>query len=115
MAKKDDKISIAHSKIPVVLGLIGGIFTILIALIVLLQLGKEGTTELAFGIWGAIIGIVIVVSSIMLKTPEKFKLGSILLIVSSVLALITLQGLIIGPIISFAGGILTRVRKMIGK
>ena len=115
MAKKDDKVSVAHSNIPLVLGLIGGVFTVLIALIVLIQLGTQGTMELAFGIWGLVVGAVIITSSIFLRIDDKFKLGSILLIVSSVLALITLQGLIIGPVLSFVGGILTHVRKMMGE
>ena len=111
--RKPEIISVAHSKLPLVLGIIGGIITILIALIILIKLGNRGAMEIVFGIWGLVVGIVITVASILLRVENKFRLGSILLIVFSALGLITLQGLIIGPIIGLIAGILTQVRKMI--
>ena len=112
MAKKN-QISMGHSKIPYVLGLIGGIFTVLIALVILVQLYNAGTTELVFGIWGTLVGAVMIVGSVMLLQEDRFKMGSTILIVSGALALITLQGLIVGPVVGLLGGILTHSRKMI--
>ena len=115
MAKKRTKETepkdIAHGKVPVILGLIGGIFTFLIALIIVIQLSSAGTIELVFGISGLVIGAAIITSSILLSKKEHFKLGSILLMVFSILGLITLQGLIIGPVISLFGAILTHIKK----
>lgn len=97
-----------EKKSPFILGLIGGIFTILIAIIILFKL--RGTMEIVFGIWGLAVGIVLILSSVFLKNEEKHNLGSILLIVFSALGLITLQGLVVGPAIALIGGILSRIK-----
>lgn len=111
---KPAKVMLAKSKIPIVLGLIGGIITALIGLIALiLEIRSAATTGILLGIWGILCGGLMIYGSTLLRVEDKFKLGSILLIVFSALALITLQGLIIGPVIGLIGGILTQTKKYI--
>jgi hypothetical protein len=107
------KVSVAHSKIPFVLGIIGGVLTVLVSLIALFPVKGLDALSIGLIVWGLVAGLVITAGAVLLKIENKFKLGSIILIVASVLALVTLQGLIVGPIISLIGGVLTKVRKMI--
>ena len=106
--KLKPKISVAHSRIPFVLGLVGGIISAVFSIIYLTPPFPE-----LFGIIFGIIGIVssgfILYGSILLKT--KFKLGSRILIVASIIAI--LPGGVLGPLISLVGGILTHVKKRI--
>ena len=104
MVKGNPKISIAHSKVPFILGLTGGILTVLIALIVLIE-------DLWFGLWGLLSGIAIITGAILLRVEGKFKQGSLTLIIASIVAMV--PTMFIGAIISLVGGILTYVKKRI--
>lgn len=108
------RVSVAHSKIPFVLGLLGGIFTTIIGIIsILLMLNNIDNILLVMSIIGIVSGGLVIYGTSLLTINEKFKTGSLLMIIFSVVSLITLQGLIIGPIVGLIGGILTYVRKMI--
>jgi hypothetical protein len=105
------KVSVAHSRIPVVLGAVGGILTILIAVIIFSSWSKLNFAFIMFGIWGLFSGIAMVYASILLKREHTFRLGSRLLIILSIIAMI--PGMFVGPIIGLVAGLLTHVRKMI--
>lgn len=60
----------------------------------------------AMGIWGAIVGIVLIFSSRrLLKKKEAHRYG-IIALVFSILGLITLQGAVIGPLLALIGSLL---------
>ena len=115
MAEKfEPKVSVGHSNIPYVLGLIGGAVTVLIAILsIALMISNVDSTLLIMNIIGIISGGLVIYGTILLKVEDKFKTGSVLMITFSILALLALQGLIVGPILSLIGGILTHIRKMI--
>lgn len=110
--KSDKKVTLGHSNYPFSLGLIGGLITLLIGIWVLLI---EITSSLGKGIAIAwiILGIGILIGAVLLKSEKRFKAGSATLTICSLLALLTLAGLIIGPLMALIGGLLTRSRRMI--
>ena len=106
------KVTVAHSKLPSVLGYIGGIITVLFSIWSLFLLrGRYDQTVLILSLVGLVCGGLIIYGTVLLKLEHKFKMGSLILIIASIVAI--LPGGIIGPLISLAGGILTHVRKMI--
>ena len=94
-----------------ILGLIGGIITVIIGIIVILiEIGKQDLDYFGIGlaIWGIVTGGLIIASSILIRQKEHLKMASLMMLIISILALITMQGLIIGPIISLIGSIMLK-------
>lgn len=110
----DKKVTISHSKYPVVLGLIGGIITILIGIFTLvIEISNNSSFGIGLSIWGIATGMFMIFGVSLLKDKEHFNVGSIVLLVVSILSLITVQGLVIGPLIALVGAILSRSKKFI--
>lgn len=99
--------------------LIGGIITLAVALVVIafspiMALatffvgGIAGAMFMVYGVWGVICGIMMIVAANMIKQKQKDKIktGYILLLVFSLLALITMEGVIIGPLFGLIAAIL---------
>ncbi len=107
-----------------VLSLISGILVLLTSLFILvsvelLSLGGEGLGIVfleviealirVLGILGLIFGVLIIVGAVMIYsgTPQKVKIGSILVLVFSIISLFTVGGgFFIGFILGLIGGIL---------
>lgn len=55
-----------------------------------------------------VLGIVIIIGTIMMRNPEKAKIGSILVLILSIISLVTVigSGFIIGAILGIIGGAL---------
>ena len=90
------------------LGMVGGVITLVVGILIAF-LGAALTFFLAgigavLGAWGIIAGILMIVGSMMLK-GKNHKNGSLLLLVFSILGLITMQGLLVGPILGLIGSI----------
>lgn len=89
------------------LTLAGGIITLLVAIVTIAMGGALsvipflGSLVIVLGAWGFIAGIIITFSATKYSSGDK-KFSTIALIFS-ILALITLQGFIIGPILSLIG------------
>ena len=114
---------------PFVLGLIGGIWVVIVGIVAIwiahlasqvatiggLLTGQQAATSAASSVLygGAIaelvLGIVILVGSILLRTPEKAKMGSIIVLICAIISLVNIFGYlggIIGPILAIVGGAL---------
>jgi hypothetical protein len=96
--------------VPMVLGLVAGIMTIILS-----TLTMDGTLlfdrDVAFmlGLWGILCGILIAVGGAIAYFSRKA--GSAIVLIFGILALVTFQGLFIGPILAIVGGALGLVVK----
>ena len=108
----EKKVTLGHSNYPFSLGLIGGLITLLVGIWVLL-IEIENSLGKGIAIAWIILGIGMLIGVTLLRTKDKFKAGSATLTICSLLALITLGGLIIGPLLALIGGLLTRSRRMV--
>jgi len=105
-----------------VLSLIGGIFILIGSLIVstlagvvggammlIPFLGGFGALLIFLGILGVILGIIIIIGAIMINSgdPSRVRIGSILVLIFSILSLFTTNGgFIVGFILALIGSIL---------
>jgi hypothetical protein len=110
-----------------VLSLIGGIFILIGSLIVstlagvvggammlIPFLGGFGALLIFLGILGVILGIIIIIGAIMINSgdPSRVRIGSILVLIFSILSLFTTNGgFIVGFILALIGSILGLVWK----
>ncbi|MDI6798755.1 MAG: hypothetical protein QMD12_02045 [Candidatus Aenigmarchaeota archaeon] len=104
------------NKTAYVLSLVGGIFTVIGGIVVLL-LGASlmfipvfGAIGMGVGIWGLVCGILIIVGGVMINKGSA-KTGGIVALIFSILGLVTLQGFVVGPILGLVGGILALTTK----
>lgn len=94
---------------------VGGVITLVVgilealigALLTLFALGIGGI----IGVWGILCGAILLWSARMMRRSDDAKAGAALAMVFSVLALISLQGVVVGPVLALAGGIV----KLFGK
>jgi len=99
---------------PGILNLIGGIITLLVGVFVAVAgaaapLGAIfGALVGAVGIWGVIVGLLLIVSAVKY---EKSHGWAIIGLVFAILGLVTLQGLIIGPLLGIIGSALAMGKK----
>ncbi len=103
--------------VPFVLGLISGIFLLVInvlitiagAILSSLPFGMFGGGPLfiVLGIWGIVVGILLLVGSLLMRNPDNAKVGSILVLIFGILAFFTPGlGLLVFPILAIVGGAL---------
>jgi uncharacterized protein involved in cysteine biosynthesis len=105
---------------PFVLSLIGGIIVLVISLIVGLVMavfggaigslfgsaGAGAAIGSLMGLWGLIVGVLIIVGSVLMR-GAKAKVGAILTLIFGILAFFTPgMGIIVGPILAIVGGAL---------
>jgi len=104
--KKDKEIKVSYTLL-----LIGSIVTILAGILSMVigstvefwLLGLYGT---AICIWGIICGAIMLIGYIIAKDKQKTNLGFGTVLVISILALITLQGWIVGPLLGLMAAII---------
>ena len=103
--------------VPMILGLIAGIFVLIINILVVAAgalvssvplAGKAvGGIVMAMGVWGLVVGILLIVGSMLMRNPAQAKMGSILVLIFGILAFFTSGfGLVIFPILAIVGGAL---------
>ncbi len=70
--------------------------------------GSSGTTVTAVGIIGIIMGIIVIVGGVMMKSkPDKAKMWGAVVVVFSILSWFTaVGGLVVGFLLGLAGGIM---------
>ena len=70
--------------------------------------GMVGALIAAFGIWGLICGIFLLLSAKMVLSNDKQVVHTwgVIGLVFSILSLVTLQGIVVGPILALVGSIL---------
>ena len=105
---------------PFVLGLIGGIIILVISLIVGLFMAAVGgaigslvgsagagaAIGSLMGLWGIIVGVLIIVGSVLMR-GNNAKAGAIITLIFGILAFFTPgMGIIVGPILAIVGGAL---------
>ncbi len=102
--------------VPFVLGLISGIFLLILGILSVIYgamlasvplVGGLGGIVLLFGTLETISGILVLVGSILVRNPDKAKVGSILILVFGILGFVNGNlGLIVFPILAIVGGAL---------
>lgn len=115
--------------VPFVLGLIGGIWVLLVGIYAIwvahiasqiigfagaLSGGTAAASAASGLLYGGaitevILAIVIIVGSILLRMPEKAKMGSIIVLICAIISLVNIFGYLgglIGPILAIVGGAL---------
>jgi hypothetical protein len=113
-----------YTTVAFVLGLIAGILILVAGALLSIIFGAVGTAAVSMGaaglgavfwilaIVGLVSGIVVIVGSVMLRSPEKRVVGSVLVLIFSIIAIFTAGGgLLIGSILGIVGGILGLVSK----
>ncbi|MBN2517313.1 MAG: hypothetical protein JXB14_00550 [Candidatus Altiarchaeota archaeon] len=113
-----------YSQVALILGLIGGILILLIGAVIGVIFGALGSAATAIGatgvgmmfwvlaIVGLLSGIIVIVGSVLIKNPKQRVLGSVLVLVFSIIAIFTAGGgLFIGSILGIVAGVLGLVSK----
>ena len=103
-------------KIPDTLVIIAG-FVTLIAGIISAIIGNSvefwllGVQGITIGIWGILCGALMIFGYILARENKNRKNGFNLVLVFSILALITAQGWLIGPLLGVVGSIMGLIHK----
>lgn len=108
------------SSLPFILALIGGIVILLQGALGLFMestvatfLGMVPGMETLTAVLGAtatyvglVLGVIVILGAVLLRSPGKAKIGGILVLVLSIVALVTGGGFLIGSILGIIGGAL---------